>query len=246
MRGESDCETSCRNRQGMPCHGESPLSGGGFSGSFFFLSPKIPKIFCNALFFFSGGLGPLGGLTGIGPCRALFASGGGRIRVAGSRAGGFGEPPPKMCERKDPEAVAGPCPPCSSQSCVGSDPATYTSSRVVGQLGVATCRDSGSITVESMPSGFSNGPAFRYPGSLVALIIKSAQIGATATPPVRPKSWLSSKPTQITQTRSVVKPENQPSRDVPVFPAAGRVNPFCRTAAPVPLLSTSCSTLSTR
>ena len=64
--------------------------------------------------------------------------------------------------------------------------------------------------------------------------MKSAQIGATATPPVRPKSWLSSKPTQITQTRSVVNPENQPSREVPVFPAAGKVKPFCRTAAPVP------------
>ena len=40
----------------------------------------------------------------------------------------------------------------------GSDPATYTSSRVVGQLGVATLSDSGSITVESIPSGFSKGP----------------------------------------------------------------------------------------
>ena len=32
----------------------------GFSGSFFFLPPKIPKIFCNGTLFLFGGLGGLG------------------------------------------------------------------------------------------------------------------------------------------------------------------------------------------
>ena len=37
------------------------------------------------------------------------------------------------------------------------------------------------------------------------------------------------------QTRLLVKPANQPSRDVPVFPAAGSVKPRARTPAAVPL-----------
>src|SRR2546429_1514371 len=73
----------------------------------------------------------------------------------------------------------------------------------------------------------------------VALVMKSAQIGASAAPPVIPRSRLSSKPIQITHSRLEVKPANQPSREVPVFPAAGRVNPCARTAAPVPRFSTS-------
>jgi len=36
---------------------------------------------------------------------------------------------------------------------------------------------------------------------------------------------LSSKPIQMTQTRFEVNPANQPSREVPVLPAAGSVNP---------------------
>src|SRR5207244_9125867 len=72
----------------------------------------------------------------------------------------------------------------------------------------------------------------------VALVMKSAQIGASAAPPVIPRSRLSSKPIQITHSRLEVKPANQPSREVPVFPAAGRVNPCARTAAPVPRFST--------
>src|SRR5260370_16579738 len=73
--------------------------------------------------------------------------------------------------------------------------------------------------------------------------MKSAQIGAATAPPVIPRSRLSSNPIQITQSRLEVKPANQPSREVPVFPAAGKVKPRARTPAPVPWLSTSFSTL---
>src|ERR1700731_4835440 len=76
--------------------------------------------------------------------------------------------------------------------------------------------------------------------------MKSAQMGAATVPPERPRSWLSSKPIQITKTRLLVNPENQPSREVPVFPAAGNVKPLARTAAPVPLFKTSFIKLSTR
>src|SRR5713226_5791576 len=76
--------------------------------------------------------------------------------------------------------------------------------------------------------------------------MKSAQIGAAVDPPARPRSRLSSKPIQITQTRLLVNPANQPSREVPVFPAAGKVNPLARTCAPVPLFKTSFRMLSTR
>ena len=76
--------------------------------------------------------------------------------------------------------------------------------------------------------------------------MKSAQIGASAMPPVRPRSRLSSKPTQMTQTRLLVKPANQPSREVPVFPAAGSVKPRARTPAAVPWFMTSFIRLVTR
>src|ERR1051326_6993617 len=76
--------------------------------------------------------------------------------------------------------------------------------------------------------------------------MNSAQIGATATPPVNPKSRLSSKPTKITVTRLEVLPANQPSREVPVFPAAGNANPLARTVAPVPLFKTSFNRLVTK
>src|SRR5207253_9311236 len=51
--------------------------------------------------------------------------------------------------------------------------------------------------------------------------------------PSRLRSRLSSKPIHTTHRSSLVNPANQPSRDVPVLPAAGRVNPFDRTPAPV-------------
>src|ERR1700716_4214665 len=102
----------------MRGHGESALSRTGFSGSFFFLSPKIPKIFCKGLFFFSTVL--LGSLEV--PCAPTpLGSGcpvGFPFTVSG--CGGFGEPPPKICERKEPPAVAGPSHPRNSQKCVGA------------------------------------------------------------------------------------------------------------------------------
>src|SRR4030095_9190831 len=76
--------------------------------------------------------------------------------------------------------------------------------------------------------------------------MNSAQIGAAVCPPANPRSRLSSKPIQITVTRFDVKPENQPSREVPVFPAAGKLNPRARTVAPVPLFNTSFNRLVTK
>src|SRR5258708_6266773 len=69
--------------------------------------------------------------------------------------------------------------------------------------------------------------------------MNSAQIGNADLAPSKLSSRLSSNPTHTTHRSSVVKPANQPSRDVPVLPAAGRANPRDRTATPVPLRSTS-------
>ena len=55
--------------------------------------------------------------------------------------------------------------------------------------------------------------------------MKSAQIGSAECAPSRFSSRLSSNPTQTTQSRLLVNPANQPSCEVPVFPAAGRLKP---------------------
>src|ERR1700752_2432340 len=89
------------------------------------------------------------------------------------------------------------------------------------------------------PGGGSKFSVFTYAGSFTARFMKSAQIGAAVWLPERPRSRLSSNPIQITQRRFDVNPANQPSGEVPVFPAAGAVNPSERTEAPVPRLSTS-------
>ncbi len=73
--------------------------------------------------------------------------------------------------------------------------------------------------------------------------MNEAQIGSADFAPSRPSSELSSKPTHTTQTMFGVYPANQPSRDVPVFPAAVPVNPIARAREAVPLLSTSCMML---
>src|SRR6185369_170874 len=49
----------------------------------------------------------------------------------------------------------------------------------------------------------------------------------------------SSKPTHTAQTRFGVYPANQPSRDVPVFPAKTDFKPRARTFAAVPRFTTS-------
>src|SRR5882762_4353285 len=81
------------------------------------------------------------------------------------------------------------------------------------------------MTTDVTPSGMVKSFTSRYCASEVARIMKSAQMGAATTPPVNPMSRLSSKPIQITQRRLEVNPANHPSREVPVLPAAGSVNP---------------------
>ena len=71
--------------------------------------------------------------------------------------------------------------------------------------------------------------------------MNASQMGSAAWAPLRPSAWLSSSPTQTTVSSSGVKPTNHASRRslvVPVLPAASRLNPDARTAAPVPSLST--------
>src|SRR5450432_4547707 len=103
-------------------HGESPFSGGGLalSGSFF-LPPKIPKIFCKAFFFFC----PLASLASAGGAGAVPAwTCPGSIGFPSAPiCGGFGCPPPKICDSHDPFVTAA-LPPCNSQSCVGAEPVT--------------------------------------------------------------------------------------------------------------------------
>src|SRR5208337_2672403 len=95
------------NRQEIPGHGESPLSRSGLSGSFFFLPPKIPKIFCKGLFFFSAALASVA--DAAESSAAAFLSGCSAAEFASPGVcGGFAVPPPKICERKDPTAEAGP------------------------------------------------------------------------------------------------------------------------------------------
>src|SRR6266446_3923582 len=53
----------------------------------------------------------------------------------------------------------------------------------------------------------------------------SVQIGSADLAPSSLRSRPSSKPTQTTHSKFEVKPANQPSRDVPVLPAAGRSKP---------------------
>src|SRR3979490_1728535 len=109
-------------------HGESPFSGGGLalSGSFF-LPPKIPKIFCKAFFFFcpASPSAPLAPLTLAAPLASAGASGPASpepIPPAPPPCGGVFCPRQNIGESHDP-AVANR-PPCSSQNCVGAEPAT--------------------------------------------------------------------------------------------------------------------------
>ena len=91
-----------------------------------------------------------------------------------------------------------------------------------------------------IPSGTGNLILF-FPCR--TFFIKRTQIGAAAPPPVKP--WperpiigsLSSYPTQTEAEKSLVNPLNQASLEllvVPVFPAAGCLNPMRRTMFPVP------------
>src|SRR5437870_8983894 len=70
--------------------------------------------------------------------------------------------------------------------------------------------------------------------------MNSVQIGRADLAPSSFSSLLSSKPTQTTHKSWEVNPANQPSREVPVLPAAGALKPRPRTPAAVPLLITSC------
>src|SRR5205807_3386611 len=95
------------------------------------------------------------------------------------------------------------------------------------------------------PAG-GGAKAFAYCRCWTARFMNSVQIGRADFAPSRFNSRLSSKPTHTTHSRSEVNPANHPSRDVPVLPAAGTVNPRARTPAAVPLRITSCSMFTIR
>ena len=101
-----------------------------------------------------------------------------------------------------------------------------------------------SMLTNTMLPGASNAGGFvRSP--IHALKI-SIQIGSAALEPSKSRSLLSSIPIHTTQSSSEVKPANQPSRDVPVLPAAGTLKPAAaRAPAAVPLRITSCIMLVT-
>ena len=95
-----------------------------------------------------------------------------------------------------------------------------------------------SIGMSSMARGTRKGVAG---SSFRASFMKSATMGATSSPPVRPlpMGLGLSNPTKVPTTRSGVKPMNQASRssfDVPVLPATGL--PTTWTFLPVPRSTT--------
>src|ERR1700691_200482 len=137
-------------------------------------------------------------------------------------------------------------PPCREQVSMGCVPARNTSLRVFGQFAVASWPVSESMSAVTMPSGAENACTLWYSRWACALFINSVQIGRALRAPSNLESRLSSKPTPTHPMSLEVNPANQPSRDVPVFPAAGRLNPRLRTSAPVPELSTSSIIFSTR
>src|ERR1700722_15127215 len=97
----------------------------------FLLGPNIPKTLPKKPFFFS-------------------ASAGGE-----PEAGGGGLPfLPKRCDSQFPWAR---CPPCNSQSCVGSLPETKYSVTLWGQVAVASWPLWGSIFSSITPGGGLNG-----------------------------------------------------------------------------------------
>src|SRR5580658_1927786 len=122
---------------------------------------------------------------------------------------------------------------------VGSLPAMKYSCTLCGQEEFASWPDFGSIISAITPGGGSKSAVFLYCGRATARFMNSAQMGAADALPERPRSRLSSKPTHTTQSRFEVNPANQPSREVPVLPAASAVKPMERTLTPVPRLMTS-------
>src|ERR1700683_366175 len=115
-----------------------------------------------------------------------------------------------------------------------------------GQLELASSPDFGSIISAITPGGGSNSSVILYCGRATERFMNSGQMGAADALPERPRSRLSSNPTQTTQSKFEVNPANQPSRDVPVLPAASAVKPMERTVTPVPRLITSSIKLVTR
>src|SRR5215472_1795818 len=101
--------------------------------------------------------------------------------------------------------------------------------RWLGQESVAMDPVVGSTSALTIPSGGFGKPSPPSSGlSASACFIKLVQIGNADFAPSSPSSELSSNPTQTTHNRFGVYPANQPSRDVPVLPAAVAVNPIAR------------------
>ena len=80
----------------------------------------------------------------------------------------------------------------------------------------------------------------------MARSMKSAQTGAVRSAARYSEIAIVVKPDPNYVSKFEVYPANQPSREVPVFPAAGSVKPRARTPAPVPLFRTSLRRLVTR
>src|SRR5580704_13395106 len=202
----------------------------------FLLGPNIPNTLPKKPFFFSASAGGVpagapGGFAGLDAAEGEPEAGGGVPFL------------PKRCDSQFPWAR---CPACNSQSCVGSLPETKYSVTDCGQVAVASWPLWGSIFSSMTPGGGAKGWVLRYCGNATARFMNSAQTGAADALPDNSRSRLSSNPIQTTHSRFEVNPTKQPSREVPVFPAAGAENPIERTVTPVPRLITSSMRLVTR
>jgi hypothetical protein len=158
-------------------------------------------------------------------------------------AGGFAVPGPAKSTTRSAVPSAGVA--LTSHGAVGSVPEMNTSVRLVRRASESACGSAHTFAV-STPGGGENILTSWYGRIFAARFMNSAQMGSADFAPSRFYSRLSSNPTHTTHSNSLVKPANHPSCEVPVFPAAGKVNPCDRMPAPVPLRNTSCIRLTIR
>ena len=97
------------------------------------------------------------------------------------------------CESSWKYGLGSPLPACSGQTTFGSVPATKSSLFVVGQYGVASIPDSGSIVRSTTSSGRFQSTSATMPEMRFMCAV---QIGTQASPPARRTLWPSSKPIQ--------------------------------------------------
>src|SRR5580704_3476460 len=180
--------------------------------------------------------------SGVGGAFWAARCWGGRAKELADAAGSAGR---AGCPRSQP-ATRVPPPPCNWHCSTGCVPSIKYSVRTLGHAAVASCPDAGSIWTPTTPAGAANSLTFRYSRCSWARFINSAHTGSAECAPSRLSSRLSSNPTHTTQISFDVKPANQPSCEVPVLPAIGKLIPRDHTLAPVPVRTTASKSWSIR